>query len=161
MADRIVKCRYKYCSRKHESKELPVSEAINPIPKFYYHKDCYSDNEDVKEIVRLWTDRIDSSPMLGQLYKTIFKLSYDDAYTTQYLLFALRFCLDHGWNLRYPAGLSYVAKDRDAQEAWQKQKHLEALRNVSDEMFKVDEAETPIPEFQYKGTKRGFNRILK
>ena len=50
------KCRYKFCS--HSTRDVPVSEAVKEKTS-YYHADCYQTKEDIKEIIRLFTEHID------------------------------------------------------------------------------------------------------
>lgn len=160
MSEKMVKCRYKYCHRKHETNELSVEDAVSTGKGMYWHKDCYAECENIKEIIDLWTDRVDPSPIFSQLKKVINQIVYDRNVESAYLLFALKYCINHGWKLRYPSGLHYVYKNEEAKQAWLQYKREEAIRNMTDQQFVVNEQEDEATNFEYKGSKRGFTRII-
>jgi len=77
-------------------------------------------------------------------------------YEPEYLLFAIKYCLDNGWKIKYPAGLYYAAKDEGAMAAWKKKKTV-AVRKIQKDI-KIEDNET---SFQYiPKTNRGFEDIL-
>ena len=82
------KCRYKFCS--HSTRDVPVSEAVKEKTS-YYHADCYQTKEDIKEIIRLFTEHIDPHPIYAQLQKVIQTIVFQHKVPSDYLLFGMQY----------------------------------------------------------------------
>lgn len=151
-----MKCRWKHCKY---GGEVNKDEAIQ-VGIAYYHPQCYAEKESIQKIIDVFHERVDAHPLESFLRKTVNDLVLKENVDAEYLLFALNYCLDHGWKLRYPAGLKHVAKSGDAEKAWQiKQKKSSQgtkARVVINDEFKLDDA------FTFKPQKAvGFGDILQ
>ena len=111
-----VKCRYSHC--KHGGM-VRTEEAVRD-GNMYYHRDCYEEKNNIQQIIDVYVKRVDPKPIFTELRKTINDLIYKDGYASDYFLFALNYCLDHGWNLRHVPGLRYAVRNTDAQDAWKR-----------------------------------------
>ncbi len=153
----MKKCKYTHC--RHESREIPDDEAVTRNGTTYYHPDCYKEKEAIDNIIQLWTDCIDHSPIYTQLRGVINNIVFKNGVSAEQLMFCLRWCINNGWKLRRPAGLYYVSKDEDAITAYKKAKTPKV--DLSSDQFVVDDDMTKVEGFKYSSTKSGFNRILK
>lgn len=134
---KMVKCRYKYC--KHESKELTKDDAVG-VGNAYYHADCYKEKKDKEEIVRLFLDYINPNTPVGFLRKVINKIIHEKEVPSEYLLFGLKYYIDHKIKLNYPAGLYYVIANKDVEFEYKrlnsrKEKHVFQITDDTDEVF--------------------------
>ena len=112
-----MKCRWKHCKYGGEvSKDEAVQVGIA-----YFHPQCYAEKEAIQKIIDVYHKRVDAHPIEGFLRKTVNDLVLKEDVNAEFLLFALNYCLDHGWKLRYPAGLKYVAKDDKSRSIWEAQ----------------------------------------
>lgn len=121
----IRKCRYKFCL--HITRDVPVSEAVKEKTS-YYHADCYQTKEDIKEIIRLFTEHIDHHPIYAQLQKVIQTIVFQHRVPSDYLLFGLRYYIDHRIPLNHPQGLYYVVKSGEVKNAYDLQSKKKADR---------------------------------
>ena len=151
-----MKCRWKHCKYGGEvDKDKAVKVGIA-----YFHPECYAERESIQKIIDVWHERIDAYPMESMLRKMVNDLVLKQNVNAEFLLFALNYCLDHGWNLHHPAGLKAVSKDFKAKTAWEtKQKKSSQgtkARVVINDEFKLDDAFTFKPQNAV-----GFGDILQ
>lgn len=137
MKTKEFKCAYSHC--KHGG-IVDEKEAVK-VSTRYYHPDCLIEKNAMTEIVDVWFRRVDSKPIYTNLRRTISDLVYKDGNDAEYLLFALNYCIDHGWTLRHPQGLRYVAKDTDAKDEWEKRKEQKTMIELKEEMKKMADSE--------------------
>lgn len=139
----IFKCGYSHCKHGGEvNKEDGVLSGTR-----WFHPDCLAEKNAILEIIDVWYKRVDEHPIFTNLRRTIDNLVYKEGNDAEFLLFSLNYCLDHGWNLKHPPGLRYVAKNEDAKKAWEKQKAVS----------------TPMefPKFENTGTQFTYNPVNK
>lgn len=145
-------CKFGHC--KHESKEIPKDEAVK-IGNAYYHKDCAKNKNNTNLAIELFEQHVNANPVHAQLRAVINNILYTKNIDSDFLVFALRYYIEHRIPLRYPQGLYYVIQNKEAAEAFEK-KRAEKFKNV-----KVDLSETKEVEFTYRPTKqKGFADIL-
>lgn len=156
---KIVKCRYAHCF--HETRELNAEEAVKSGVSTYYHADCYKTKQDIEEITKVFAERVNKNVSFPLLIKTVNNLVFGRGIESGLVLYALNYCMDHGWKLQYPAGLYYCVQNMDAQKAYQnmKQKKLQQEQQKTPDVFAVQDS--AVETFAYKTQKnRGFNAIL-
>ena len=140
-----MKCRWKHCKYGGEvDKDKAVKVGIA-----YFHPECYAERQAIQKIIDVWHERVDAYPMESMLRKMVNDLVLKQDVNAEFLLFALNYCIDHGWHLRYPAGLKHVAKNEDAQKAWEVQQSKILKRGmrrytqiIEDEPFVLDLPDT-------------------
>ena len=149
-----VKCRYGKC--KHESKDIEKSEAVKS-GNSYYHADCLKDKENRKEIIDLFSKHINSNVIYSQLQTVIKNIVDDRGNDSAFLLFGLKYYINHKIPLNYPQGLYYVIQNKDVIAEYNKMKEKKV---IAKENFVISENVDEV-EFSYKPTKtKGFADIL-
>ena len=149
-----MKCGWKHC--KHGG-EVDKADAIKEGTR-YYHPDCLREKKAMMEIVEIYHERIDEHPIETLLHRVVNDLVFKDGYGAEFLLFALKYCLDHGWTLRSPNGLRYVARDSSAKQEWEKRQMQKNNTVTQVEISgETDYATTPIVN---TNKQRGFASIL-
>lgn len=116
-----MKCAWVHCQH---GGEVDKKDAVKNGTR-YYHPDCLRGKIAINDIIKLYHERIDDHPIENFLRRTVNELVFKNGYDAEFLLFALRYCLDHGWNLHSPNGLYYVAKDKISKKEWDKRKEEE------------------------------------
>ena len=155
---KIVKCRYKHCL--HETKELNAEDAVKVGTSMYYHPDCHKTKQDIDEITRVFAERVNKNVNFPVLVKTINNIVFGRGCESGFVLYAMNYCLNHGWNLQYPGGLYRCIENMDAQREYQKmqQRKLQAEQQKQN-VFAVEDVQQST--FTYTPPKnRGFNAIL-
>lgn len=163
----IRKCHYIKCL--HETQDIDISkEEFQKDGRLYYHKDCYelkkkSDwkdqktKEDIRSIIDLWNEHISNTVNFGYLTK-ILNEYIARGVSSEYLLFVLRYVIDHKMKLNYPPGFRYYVDKQIIKEAYNKQKTREMLKKQSfDNIQKQDDS----PKFSIKQKNNGFQSILR
>ena len=149
-----VKCRYSNC--KHDSKEIDKDEAVKS-GNSYYHADCFRDKENRKEIIDLFVKHINPHPVYNQLQTVISTIINQKGLSSDFLLFGLKYYIEHKIPLNYPQGLYYVIQNKQVIEAYNK---LNERKVLAKENFVITEDNNEV-EFSYKPTKaKGFADIL-
>lgn len=150
----IVCCNYSFC--QHDNKELKKSEAVQ-VGNQYYHKDCRQTQEDIKEIVDLFVKYINPNPVFTKLQSVIKTIVFRKKMGSDYLLFGLKYYIQHQIPLNYPQGLYYVVQNKDVRQAYDRKKADEVRKHS-----KVEITEPSEDGFQYRPTKTiGFQDILE
>jgi hypothetical protein len=156
MSDKLVKCKYSHCN--HSSKEVPIEEAISVGKNSYYHKDCYKQNEEIKQIIEIFKDKIDPMVVISQLRTVINNIIFNKCIDSEYLLFALNYAIANKINLKHAMGLHYIIGYRNIQEAYLKDKNKNKLEQTN----KIEIIETEDLPFYFNPTKqKGFDDIIK
>ena len=157
------KCAYPHC--KHDDRKVHKDEAVK-VGNRYWHPDCLAEKNAKLEIIDTWVKRIDPHPIFNLLRKIIDELVDKENNDAEYLLFALNYCLDNGWNLSYPMGLKYVSKDIAAKKAWEKRKENEIMKELREDMQKIADKESnsswDLPEIPVnkKSNRTNISKIL-
>lgn len=150
---KTVKCAYKTCL--HDSQELDECDAVKVGSK-YYHKDCNQTKEDIKEIVDLFTKHINPYPVFSMLQSVIKTIVFKKSVSSSYLLFGLKYYIEHKIPLNYPQGLYYVIQSKEVKDAYDKKK-LSEYRKIE-----VNVEDSNDTSFGFRPTKqKGFDDILK
>ena len=145
-------CKYSHCL--HDNREIEKRKAIR-VGNSYYHSDCFKTKEDIKEIVNLFKAHINANPVYAQLQSVINNIIFVKKVQSDFLLFGLRYYIEHKIPLNYPQGLYYVIQNKDVANAYNKAKTKEIKKSVEI----TEQAET---EFKFVPTKnKGFADIIK
>lgn len=148
-----VICRFKHC--KHESKEIPREEAVK-VGTLFYHADCAKIKDNIALTIELFEKHINPNPVFVQLRAVINRIIFERNVDSDFLVFALKYYIEHKIPLRYPQGLYYVVQNQEAKAEFDK-KTAENYKNI-----KIDISE-PKEEvvFEFKPKKqKGFGDIL-
>ena len=145
-------CKYSHCL--HDNREIEKRKAIR-VGNSYYHSDCFKTKEDIKEIVNLFKAHINANPVYAQLQSVINNIIFVKKVQSDFLLFGLRYYIEHKIPLNYPQGLYYVIQNKDVANAYNKTKTKEIKKSVEI----TEQAET---QFKFVPTKnKGFADIIK
>ena len=145
-------CKYSHCL--HDNREIEKRKAIR-VGNSYYHSDCFKTKEDIKEIVNLFKAHINANPVYAQLQSVINNIIFVKKIQSDFLLFGLRYYIEHKIPLNYPQGLYYVIQNKDVTNAYNKTKAKEIKKSVEI----TEQTET---EFKFVSTKnKGFSDIIK
>ena len=145
-------CKYSHCL--HNNREIEKEKAVR-VGNAYYHSDCLKTKEDIKEIVDLFKTHINPNPVYAQLQSVINNIIFVKKVQSDFLLFGLRYYIEHKIPLNYPQGLYYVIQNKDVTNAYNKTKTKEIKKSV--EITEQTEA-----EFEFVPTKnKGFADIIK
>ena len=124
----------------------------------YYHKDCYQLHKDIITFRDLWYENISDTASFSLLSRIFFELLDSPGITSEYLVFVLRYVLDHDIPLRYPQGLRYVVDRQDIKAAYKKK----TTPIISQRQFiaKPDEDAAPSVGFAAFKKPASFSSIL-
>lgn len=149
-----VKCKYSKC--KHKCKDIEKSEAVKS-GNSYFHNDCFIDKENRKEIVDLFVKHINPNVIFSQLQTVIKNIIDDRGNDSGFLLFGLKYYIEHKIPLTYPQGLYYVIQNKEMIAEYKK---LKEKNIMTKENFVIPDNIEEV-EFSYKPTKtKGFADIL-
>lgn len=160
-------CRYKYC--KHKTRKIDVAtDDFVMNGNMYYHRDCYTEkqneekrkkktNADIQLIKNLWVENISNTVNYGQLVGVIGQL-LKRGVESEYLVFALKYCIDHKLNLNYPAGFHYFVDKSEIKEAYQQKKNKANKVDINS-FVAIDNDNAP--KFTVSKKKTGFQNILE
>ena len=139
----------------HDNKELLREDAVNPKKGLFYHKDCYQTQEEIKEIIDLFSKKINPNVVYSQLRHVINTIVYDRKIGSDLLLFGLKYYIRNKISLNYPLGLYYVVQNKKMIDAFNKYKANQISR-------KIELTEDDHTEFQHIPAKiNGFADILQ
>lgn len=147
-----VICRYKKCL--HDNKEISKNNAVKKGSS-YYHSDCLQTQEEIKEIVDLFKNKINPNPVYSQLQNVINNIVFTKGLGSNFLLFGLKYYIDHRIPLNYPQGLYYVIQNKDVIIEYGKTK----AKTVKQAVEIKDESELKFNHIPSKAN--GFADILK
>ena len=147
----IVTCKYKNCL--HDTKELSKTEAVKK-GNSYYHSDCLQTQEEIKEIIDLFKKHINPNPVYSQLQSVIKNIVFTKKLGSSFLLYGLKYYIEHKIPLNYPQGLYYVIQNKDVINGYAKEK----TKNIKQSVEITEETES---NFTYIPTKtNSFADIL-
>lgn len=150
----MYKCAYSKCLHG-DDKLIPVGEEVAIGKARYFHKDCAQTKNDIKEIIDLWKNQINSNVVYAELQRVINTIIFVRHNSSSLLLFGLKYYISKGIPLNYPQGLYYVIQNKDVYTAYQKKKVAEAVK-IS--RISVDNTETT---FQYKPNEnKSFDKLF-
>lgn len=154
----MVECKYSHCL--HESRELPEEEAILSGKIAYYHKDCYEESMAIRDVIDIFYREVNKNVVMSNLRQVVNQIVYNKGCDAQFLKYALRYWLDHGKKLNYPAGLNYVIQDKDARKAWQEKINGEFKRTIDKNAFIGEDKKGEKIENYKPKSKSSFINIL-
>ena len=147
-----VICKYSYCL--HENKEIDKENAVK-VGNAYYHSDCFRTKEDIKTIIRLFKEHINPNPVYTQLQSVVKNIIFTKKISSDFLLFGLRYYIEHKLPLNYPQGLYYVIQNKDVTNAYNKTK----VKNIKKSIEITEQTETQFTHVPVENN--GFADILK
>ncbi len=166
----IRKCRFDFC--KHDSREIDTS--IEPYVRdgnAYYHEDCYESKKnndaktdkqkaDIQLIKDLWYIHISDTVVFSQLVSELNKL-IARGIDSDYLVFVMKYIVNHNLNLHYPAGFKYFVDRYEIKQEYEKRKL--AKNKVDIQSFKIEKRENDEPQFKAVTNNKpsGFGDIFK
>ena len=106
----IVKCRYTNCLC--DSKDVDKEDAVQ-VGKQYFHKECYKTKTEIQEIVKLFSEKINKNVIYSQLNSVIKNIVFTKKLGSEFLLYGLKYYINHKIPLNYPQGLYYVIQNKD------------------------------------------------
>lgn len=123
----IVTCKYRNCL--HDTKELSKTDAIKK-GKSYYHPDCLQTREEIKEIIDLFKTHINPNPVYAQLQSVIKNIVFTKKLGSSFLLYGLKYYIEHKIPLNYPQGLYYVIQNKDVIKGYAKERVRKMKQSV-------------------------------
>lgn len=112
------------------------------------------------EFRRLWIANINKSVEQGYL-KYAFNSAIQQGYSTDYILFVLKYCIDTHQNLHYPAGFKFFIEKPYIKQAYEEYK-IKHLPKVKIDFEKLRREQSTKPTFKAPISKpMGFNSIFK
>lgn len=150
----IYKCSFKHCS--HASCEISQDEAVR-IGNRYFHRDCAKTRNNIEEIKRLYYEKISNTVVMSQLLSSVNNIIFRKNVDSEYLLYALRYAIEHNIKLNSPYGLHYLIDDYKIRQAWTKRKVVKLVQEMEYGQPVKKEDST----FQVKlSTTKGFGDIF-
>lgn len=110
-----MKCRYKYCKLGGEvSKEEAIKDG-----RAYYHKECYQEKQNKKEIREIILDQIptETSTLVSSIILDIVNKKNIDS---NYVLFALKESIRSGFKIYNAKGLYTIANSKINKDKYKK-----------------------------------------
>lgn len=163
----IRKCRYCYCKVNNGLIDVSIDD-YSVDGKRYFHKECYElknaasketekDKKNFQIIKDLWYENIDREVIFWRLVD-----AYNDLLKTgeesDYLVFALQYCINNRLHLHYPAGFHWFVESGEIRDAYARKKVAEMKKNAP---FVSKETEDTSPKFSVNAKKQtGFGGIL-
>ncbi len=153
-----MKCRWNHCRLGGEVDK----DNAKVVGKQYFHPECFEERENINEVIKLYTEKVDASPIMAQLRKAINDIIYKDGVDSAFLLFAFRYCLDNGWKFHSPFGLRYISKDVKVKIAWDKKRSEENNKITQIRIEGEDNFDdVPVIPSNFSSSKHGFASILR
>lgn len=168
MGKNIRKCRFIAC--KHKNKEIDIdNESFVKDGRCFYHQDCYElkktnewksqkTRDDLTLFRDMWYQNISRTVNFSQLMK-ILNEYIARGIDSEYLVFALKYVIDHNMNLNYPNGFKYYVDRTDIKRAYEKHQTLKNRKMHDD--YKPNISDDNSPTFNVKQKQTGFQSILK
>lgn len=123
-----------------------------------YHKECLDEWNYIKEIKKVYYEKISKAVVQSILGKVINDIIYGKNIDAEYLLYALNYAINHNYKLNSPYGLHYIIDDYKIKNQWkldQSKKILEHKKNI--EIINTED----IPFYYNPSKQKGFNDIIK
>ena len=160
---KTVKCRYSHCNRFHDTKDIPIEEAVLSGKNQYYHPDCYKESVTMRNIIDMFQKYINEHVVFSSLRQVINNIIYDKNCEADFLEFGLKYYIKNHIPLNYPGGLYYVIQNKDVNKAWNKYKAVDTKAKIQEitEEDMISEIDN-IPKIKYMKTpiNNRFSKIL-
>lgn len=109
-----MKCGYNKCLFDGE---VTKEESIR-VGNRYFHKDCLKQKQDKEEIRNLYLEKINPTEVVKVLNAVINKIIHDKRVDSDFLLYSLKYAIQHNYNLNTPMGLYYIINDKKIKESY-------------------------------------------
>ena len=155
MAERNTQrvCQYLQC-RHGKRIDLSTEKYIKDGTK-YYHENCFQEMKDMQLFRSIWVSHISNTVRYSELNK-ILNEYLNRGVSSDYLLFALQYVIDHDMKLNYPAGFRYYIDRSEIKKAYdKKQKSV-----ISKVKFSAKDVEDNSPKFSITSKQSGFGTIF-
>ena len=153
--DKGYKCQYPDCP--HGGVIQPDTDFVM-VGKRRMHPDCAKKSENIIKVRDLYYEKISDTVVMSQLVKVIKEIINKKNIDSDYLLFALSYCIEHDIEVNSPYGLYYIIDYRQIKEAWRNQHNKTIADKVRHQKIEV---ERPANTFSYKPeVVQGFGQIL-
>ena len=86
--------------------------------------------EDIKKIIDLFKNHVNPNPVYSTLQSVIKNIVFTKGLGSDFLLFGLRYYIDHKIPLNYPQGLYYVIQNKQMLDAYNKTKVKNIKSNI-------------------------------
>lgn len=147
-----MKCAYKTCkfdNQIEKGKEIKYKNR-------YYHLECLKEVQNKEEIRKIYFEHINPSEVVKMVNLAISKLINEKKVDSEYLLFVIKYIVNHKMKVNYPMGLYYYVNNSKIKEAW----NLLTVKQQKIEM--TIETNNPEISFEYKPqTNNQWNNILR
>lgn len=144
----LVKCRYAHC--KHESRELDKEDAVLNGKSSYYHKDCFEEMNNIKEVIDIYAKNVDDNPNYSLLQRTVKNLVYKNKLSSEFVLFATKYAVQRGW-LKHELGLNYIVKDDKIKSEYEKYEQSKIRKEYEEKLKQTNNVDNG-QSFTYKPT---------
>lgn len=122
--EKLYACRYSRC--KHPNLMLPEDQ-MERRGNFFYHPDCIAERETIDDIIRIYSEEIDSAVVFKYLRSVINNIIFVKGVSAEYLLFAIKYAIRTKRTIRSPAYLHYLVSDGRIKNAFQKSKTIKPI----------------------------------
>lgn len=144
-----MKCNYSRCFCEDKSLD---DEDVVKIKNKRYHSQCYSVSQDINLIKKLFHDYINENVVWTQLNGVINNIIFEKGCTAGFLLFGLKYYIEHKISLNYPAGLYYVIQNKDVKKEWDRIQANEIKKNINNLLNNELEI-SPLSDYKIQKTK--------
>jgi hypothetical protein len=111
-----MKCAYTSCK---ETYDLTKENAVRKGNK-YYHSECSKKMNGKTAIRELYISRVSDTVVASQLNKVIQSIVDVKNISVEYLYFALRYAINHGFAIKSPMGMHYIIDNADIKKSYAK-----------------------------------------
>ena len=128
-----MKCKFTQCKL---GGEVLKEDAIKNTTG-YYHKECFQEVTNRREIRELFVSNINDTEPMSHLNRTICNILDVKGFESHYLLFAIKHVIKNKINLKYVNGLHYVINDAKILKAYDDNKNkirAEEIKEVMKDM---------------------------
>ena len=153
-------CRFAHCCHEDKLINVDTDEFVQNGSAFY-HADCYRDKSNIDFIMNFWKNEIDVGVVYKQLRSVLNRLIFVDGYSSDYVAFAVQYCVQQNKPLKYPPGLKYVLSDFVVKKAYELK--IKPKKKISQSDFSArdkDNGDPEGPKFNVSHKKSGFGGIL-
>ena len=117
------KCAYVNCLELHDSRDIDTQndeyQVVHTNGKTeFFHKNCYLLKQQFLKFNDIWYRLIDKNVDFARLTIILKRMVFKEKRDMQYLIFALRYCIDHQYKLNYPGGFKYYIDREEIKTAY-------------------------------------------
>lgn len=147
----------RYCKCIYGSRDIePEDDVVDG--KTHYHAKCLEYKNTIFEITDYYYKNVSKTVVFAMLVKVVDNIVFKKKVDPKYLLFALKYAVQHGAKIKSPLGLHYIIDNERIKTAYQNEIRSTIIRP------KIKDAEIEAEQqFEYKplSKTKGFGEILK